>query len=71
MRRSKIGKDLEKSIANYVTENFKQHTSEVQDDIKFNICCLIYPKELISNKIDLLDVNSQVLKGKDRSIKVK
>ena len=71
IRRAKIRNGLEKAIEDYVSTKFSQHAIEVQDELKFNICCLIFPKELISNKIDLFDEHSNQLKGKDRSKKVK
>lgn len=71
IRRAKIKSGLEKAISDYVSTKFSEYSYEVQNELKFNICCLIYPKELISNKYDLFDENSNLLKGKDRSRKVK
>ena len=71
IKRSKMINDLGNQIDDFVTDHFSEYDSHMQKEIKFYIWCLIYPKEILASRIGVFDEDSNVLKGNERSKKVR
>ena len=71
MRRNKRVYHLSKTLNNFVTENFSEHPKELRRELEFYLGCLVYPKEMTSAKVSIYDHNNKVIRGSERTQKVR
>ena len=70
-KRSRQTNCLNREIEEFVISNFSEYNDHMQNEIKFYILWLIYPKEMVSNRVGVYDEDFNMLKGNERSKKIK
>ena len=71
IKRSKETNSLNNEIDEFVNAEFQEYDDQMQKDIKFYIWWLIYPKEMFTSRVGVYDEDCNVLKGNERSKKVR
>ena len=71
IKKNKNPQKLEKELDEFVELHFWKLSPKMIKDVKFYLGCLVYPKELVSNRAGLYDENSNSIKGSERSKKIK
>ena len=66
MRKRKKVSNIGRVLNEYVRKVFNQYSEEELKQIKFYLGCLVYPKEMISSRVGLLDEDNWLVRGLDR-----
>ena len=71
MRKNKRISHLSKVLNTYVNEHFGQYSNEMRRELEFYLGCLVYPKEMTSYKVAVYDQDDRVIRGAERTKKMK
>mmetsp|Transcript_28993 Transcript_28993/g.25642 ORF Transcript_28993/g.25642 Transcript_28993/m.25642 type:complete len:213 (+) Transcript_28993:331-969(+) len=71
MRKNRRVYHLSKTLSLFVQTNFEHATEEFKRELKFTLGCLVYPKEMTNAKVLIYDQDGNVVKGAERTKKLK
>ena len=71
MRKSKKLSNIGRILDEFVRNRFEQYNEDSIHQLKFYLGWLVYPKEMISSKVGLIDQNNELLRGAERNAQIK
>ena len=71
MRKSKKLSNIGRVLDEFVRNRFEQYNEDSIHQLKFYLGWLVYPKEMISSKIGLVDENNELLRGAEKNAQIK
>lgn len=71
MRKSKKLSNIGRILDEFVRSKFSNYNESSIHQLKFYLGWLVYPKEMISSKIGLVDEDNKMLKGSERNTQIK
>ena len=71
MRKSKKLSNIGRVLDEFVRNRFEQYNEDSIHQLKFYLGWLVYPKEMISSKVGLVDENNELLRGAEKNAQIK
>ena len=71
MRKSKKLSNIGRVLDEFVRNRFEQYSEDSIHQLKFYLGWLVYPKEMISSKVGLVDENNELLRGAKKNDQIK